>query len=429
MKIMLIGLNHRTAPVEVREQLAFSHEGAATALFLFCKQFPQAEAAILSTCNRVEMIIASESEQPSFDEVVSFLAQARDVPVPAFKPYLYQYHDQRAVHHLFHVAASLDSMVIGEYQIVNQLKAAYAQASEQGAVSRVLNRLFHQAFHVSKRIRTETEIGLRKVSVPSVAVDVARGIFDDFSRKNVLVLGAGDMAQIVCEHLRKADARHFTVASRTVANARALATACDGRCVPWSQIDNELLSADIVITATSCPKPIITADKLRDVQARRKASPMFFIDLAVPRNVEAACEQINQVYVYDVDAIGRIIETNRQHRAAQVEQCEAIIEYELDQFAQWQKQNATQPLIQQMFADAYALRDQMLDKLMHDCPDLTERQQKAVQQVVEQLIGKFMHPCACTVKQCGPCEKSSSLPDALHEVARRKSTKPNKPNK
>src|SRR5689334_16120195 len=204
MAILLVGLNHRTAPVELREQLAFSREGVSTALLLFRNQFPTAEAAILSTCNRVEILVASDSDKPTTNDIVSFIAQARDLPAPEFRPYLYQLSDEQACRHFFRVASGLDSMVLGETQIVSQVKQAYATASEQGTTGRVLNRLFHHAFQVSKRVRTETAIGQGKVSVPAVAVDVARGIFDDFSTKRTLVIGAGEMAQLVCEYLRDA---------------------------------------------------------------------------------------------------------------------------------------------------------------------------------------------------------------------------------
>src|SRR3982751_1866545 len=202
--ILLIGLNHRTAPVEIREQLAFSRDGVATALMLFRNQFPRTEAAILSTCNRVEILVASDDEQsPRIEEVLTFIAQARDLPVNDFKTYLYTLSGEQACRHFFRVASGLDSMVLGENQIVNQVKQAYAAASEQGTTGRVLNRLFHHAFEVSKRVRCETRIGEGKVSVPSVAVDVARRIFEDFSKKQTLVIGAGEMAQLTCQYLRE----------------------------------------------------------------------------------------------------------------------------------------------------------------------------------------------------------------------------------
>ena len=204
VSILLIGLNHKTAPVELREQLAFSREGVSTALMLFRNHYPEAEAMILSTCNRVEMLVATDAAQPTAGQVVSFLAQARDLAVQTFRGHLYELVGEQAMRHVLRVAAGLDSMVVGEYQIVSQLKGAYAAASEQGTTGRVLNRLVHHALATSKRVRTETELGQRKVSVPSVAVEVAKQVFSDFADKRCLVVGAGEMAQLVCEHLREA---------------------------------------------------------------------------------------------------------------------------------------------------------------------------------------------------------------------------------
>ncbi|MHB1155582.1 MAG: glutamyl-tRNA reductase [Phycisphaerales bacterium] len=416
MSILLVGMNHRSAPIEVREQLAFSREGVATALMLFHNRFPQSEAAILSTCNRVEMIVAAETGSPTADDIVSFLAQARDIPVNNFRHYLYQFTDEQAVRHLFRVASGLDSMVVGEYQIIHQLKTAYAQAGEQGSTGRLLNRLFHHAFSVAKRIHSETDIATRKVSIPSVAVDVAQSIFTDLADKRVLVVGAGDMAQLLCQHLRSADVRQFTITSRTLANARALADACDGACVPYERMDEELARADLVITAVSCPKALITADRVRLAQKLRHNQPLFMIDLAVPRNIDAAVEKLNGVYVYDVDALGRIVADNQQYRINQMPLCEKILDHEIDAFEQWLGESRVRPLIEQIYSDAHRLRDAEVARTLAACPDLTDAQRQAVEQLADRLIGKFMHPCATTLRQCQLSRPTAMLVEALHEI-------------
>jgi glutamyl-tRNA reductase len=419
MSVLVIGLNHKTAPVSIREQLAFSREGVATALMLLRNQWPKAEAAILSTCNRVEIMVVSDEAHPTADEVVSFIAQARDLPVPSFRHYLYELADEQAIRHVFRVASGLDSMVVGEYQIVNQLKTAYAQASEQGTTGRTLNRLFHHAFSVSKRVRNETELGRCHVSVPSVAVDVARGIFSDFASKKVLVVGAGEMAQLVCQHLRKASVQQFTVTSRTIANARALAQACEGECVPYDQMPQQLIDADIVITAVSCPKAIITAAVVREAHKQRRGRPLFILDLAVPRNVEAEVENIPGVpgvYLYDVDALGRLAEQNRQHHNTQLAQCEGILDAEVDAFRKWIDEGKVRPLIEQMYADAYELRDLELRRLLRSCPELSEEQVEAVTELTDRLINKLMHPCASTLRQHNLTPPSTSLVESLHNL-------------
>lgn len=423
MNFLLVGLNHRTAPVEIREQLAFSRDGVATALILFRNQFPKSEAAILSTCNRVEMLVASNEERPNLNDVISFIAQARDLPVPAFAHHLYQFSGEQAIRHFFRVASGLDSMVLGEYQITNQVKQAYAQASEQGTTGRLLNRLFHHGFEVGKRVRNETEVGQGKTSVPSVAVDLAKCVFEDFSTKHILVVGAGEMAQLTCQHLRENNARTFTVTTRTLLHAKTLADAFDGKAAPMSDLDELMVQADIIITATSCPKPILTVERMRAAMAKRRYRPLFMIDLAVPRNIDPEVATLDQTFVYDVDALGRIIEENQQRRLAAIQAAEGVLDEELVAFQKWLDEGKVQPLIEQMFADARDLKEAELLRLFNACPDLTDEQRKAVQQLAERIIGKFMHPCVSTLRRhsfAGPC---TTLAEAFHEVATKSAMK------
>jgi len=417
VSILLIGLSHRTAPVEVREQLAFSRDGVATALMLFRNQFPTAEAAIISTCNRVEILVASDSDRPTVNDVVSFIAQARDLPVQSFKSYLYTLSGEQACRHFFRVASGLDSMVLGESQITSQVKQAYSSASEQGLTGRVLNRLFHQAFEVGKRVRSETKIGEGKVSVSSVAVDVASRIFDDFSNKQTLVVGAGEMSQLVCQYLRDASASKFAVTTRSLTNANTLAEACGGEAVPWGQLDEQLLQADIVITATACPMPILTKERLTEIQKNRRGKLLFIIDLAVPRNVEPAVGELNQVFVYDIDALGRIVAKNQQARTAALEQCEAILDEEVSAFEQWLDTTKLNPLIEQMFKDARDLRDHEITRLFNRLPELSEDEKRVIASVIDRLVNKFMHPCVSSLRRRSAA--SEVLVDELHAAAAR----------
>lgn len=417
MSITLIGLNHRTAPVEVREQLAFSQDGAATALLLLRNRFPQAEAVILSTCNRVEITVASEGVKPTADDIVSFLAEARDLPVNQFRMHLYEFTGEQAVRHLFRVASGLDSMVLGEYQIVSQVKQAYALACQQGATGRLLNGLFNHAFAVGKRIRRETGISDRKLSVPSVAVDVARQVFSDFDDKKTLVVGAGEMAQLTCQYLRDCGAGDFIVTTRTLANARALAETCNGKAVAFDHLDDALAEADIVIAATRCPRPFLTAQRIADAQKKRRGTPMFIIDLSVPRNVEAAAADLGQVYLYDVDAIGRIVEENKRYRIEQVEVCERILDDEIGQFGQWLAEHQVQPLIRQMVDDVRDLREAELDRFFKRCPDLDDQQRHQIEQLLERVTNKLMHPCVSTVRTHKLSGTSATLAETFHTLA------------
>jgi glutamyl-tRNA reductase len=399
MSILLIGLNHRTAPVEIREQIAFSREGIATALLLFRKQFPQSEAAIISTCNRVEILAYSDGDAPSINDVIGFIAQARDLPVHKFKPYLYTFSGEQACRHFFRVASGLDSMVLGETQIVSQVKQAYSAASEIGSTGRVLNRLFHHAFEVSKRVRSETGISEGKVSVSSVAVDVAKSIFDDFASKQTLVVGAGEMAQLVCQYLRELNATRFVVTTRTLANAQALAEACQGVAVPYSELDEQLVRADIVIMATACPMPILTAERVAEIQRKRRGRLLFIIDLAVPRNVAGDVREIENVYVRDIDALGETVKENRQRREGQMAECERILDEEVSAFEQWLDSIKLNPLVEQMYRDARDLQEMELNRLFRRCPDLDETQRREIAQLVSRLTNKLMHPCVSTLRR------------------------------
>jgi len=408
MSIMLLGLSHRTAPVEVREQLAFTAEGAATALMLFQQRHPQIESLLLSTCNRMEVLLASNTEPVRAEPLIEFLAQARDLPVEHFRRYLYQYTDEQAIRHLFRVTSGLDSMVVGEYQIVSQVKQAYSIASEQGTTGRLLNRLMHHALRASARVRTETAIGRRKVSVPSVAVDIGRSIFKDFADKRILVIGAGEMARLVCQHLQEVEARRFVVISRTLNNARALAAACKGQALPYDQIDAQLDQADIVVTAVRCPAPILSAARVAAAQRRRRGRAQFILDLAVPRNVEPAVGNLGQVYLYDIDTLGEIVAANKHARIDEMARCEVILDEELNRFERWLAEGRSGPTIARMYADAQQLRALEMQALLGACPDLTGAQRQAVERTVDRVIAKLLHPCAAAVRGHTACDAASA---------------------
>jgi glutamyl-tRNA reductase len=416
MNLLLVGLNHHTAPVEIRERLAFGNEDVETALVLFAERFPDCEAAILSTCNRVEMLVAGESDAPRAADVVSFLALARDLPVDSFEPHLYKLTAQEAVDHLFRVASGLDSMILGEYQIVNQVKHAYAQACEQGTAGRILNRLFHHAFAVSKRIRTETGIGLRKTSVASIAADAARGVFGDLGGKRVLIVGAGEMAQLTCQYLRSAGAKDFTIVTRTLANAKVLAENCCGIAAPLEELDIRLAQADVVVTATNCPEPFLTVDRLRVARGQDRR-PMAVIDLAVPRNVEPGVARLEGVSLYDVDALGGILaDPGAPGRDGQLRKCQGILAEETAAFQEWLGLAEVGPLIEMMYNDARQLKDAELRRFFARCPDLTPRQFKEIQQLAERLISKFMHPCVSTLRRHSVSHPTNTLAETFHEL-------------
>jgi glutamyl-tRNA reductase len=248
-------------------------------------------------------------------------------------------------------------------------------------------------------------------------VDVAGSIFEDFSNKQTLVVGAGEMAQLVCAHLRDANAKKFVVTTRTLKNGKALADACDGTAVPFDQLDAQLVEADIVIAATACPMPFITADRAREAQKRRGGRLLFFIDLAVPRNVDPAVAQLPNTYVYDVDALGRLVEKNQQQRTAELAVCERILDEEVGAFTTWLDQTKLNPLIEQMYRDAHDVSEIELQRLLRRCPDLSDEQREAIEQFVDRLVGKFMHPCVTVLRRQQRADSGVFLASAFRAAA------------
>jgi glutamyl-tRNA reductase len=400
MSILLLGLNHRTAPVEVRERLAFSREGAANALMLFRSQFPEAEAAIISTCNRVEILVSAADGALEARDVVAFVAKARDLAESSFAPHLYEFNGAAAVRHIFRVISGLDSIVVGECQVVNQVKQAYALAHEQGTCGPVLHRLFHHAFGVSKRTRGETRIAEGKLSVPSVAMDIVRHACPHPSELNVLVVGAGDMSQHACRYLAEAAVGRLVVVSRTLNNARSLAEACGGTAAPYAELDRHLGEADVVITATSCPTAILNVARVERVAAgRTSARPLVLIDLSVPRNIEPAAGQVAGVKLYDIDSLVAVVAKTHKGRKSAVQACEGIIDEEVRAFERWIAEARVAPLIGQIFRDVRELADVEVRRLFDRCPEFSRDQRDEVAQLVVRLVGKLLHPCVSAIRE------------------------------
>jgi len=422
MSIIVLGLNHRTAPVELRERLAFSRDGAAAALMLFKQLHPDAEAAILSTCNRVEIIAAKGTSADSFTvaDLVTFLSRARNIPAAEFSNDLYHIEGTQAVRHVFRVISGLDSMVLGEFQIVNQLKSAYEMAHEQTTAGPFLHRLFHHAFGVSKRVRTETSLGDGKTSISSIAVDLIKRSFPTLENRRILIVGAGDVAQLTIQHLKVALAPvqpgQIVITTRTLQNAKLLAEACNGQAVPFVELDDELPLADVVITCTVCPNSILTAARVRRSLLKRNQQPQLLIDLSVPRNVDADVASVGNVTLVDVDALGNMVEAVRRQRVAAVANSEQIIEEEVQAFDRWIAESKVAPLIQRMYADVRTLAQIEVRATFRKTPDLSEKQREAVEQLADRIVAKLMHPCACALRQSSDTEPAQMLADAFHST-------------
>jgi glutamyl-tRNA reductase len=395
MKLQMVGCSHHNAPLEVRERLAFNADQAGAALARWRAEFPSTEAVLLSTCNRVEVYTASESakEGPTHHQVAEFLADCHGLDLVAVFDDLFEQSGEGMVRHLFTVAASLDSMVLGEPQILAQVKQAYQLARQHQSAGPLTHEIFQAALHVAKRVAGETAINERRVSIPSVAVgDFAREIFERFDDKQVLVIGAGEMAEETLRYLRDAGASQITVINRSGERAMALAERCGGRAAAWDDLDRLLVTADLIVSTTGAPQPIITLARYKKIETDRFQRPLFILDLAVPRDFEPAICDCLGVYLYSVDDLGAACQRNRQKRDRELPRALDIVEEETQRFMAELHHRATGPIIQRLRQGWQALRDQELVRLFKKLPDLDERGRGEIEQAFDRYVNKLLHP-------------------------------------
>lgn len=331
MSLLLVGLNYKSAPLEIREQLAFNEQSCTAHLENLTDGAIIREGLILSTCNRVEILVETESDA-AFDKIVEFLACAKQIEPQFFIEHLYQYSGAEAVNHLFRVASSLDSMILGEPQILTQVRQAYTLATKAGTVRRFLHKLLHHTLSVAKRVRTETGIAQNAVSVSFAAVESARKIFGSLSDKTVLLVGAGEMAELAAKHLAAKGTKRILIANRTFEHATGLAMEFNGEVVPFENLENALPQADIIICSTAAPEFVINTTAVEASQKLRQNCPAFFIDISVPRNIEPDIQEIKGVFLQSVDDLQTVIESNWRQRRIEAERAEAIIRAEVAEF-------------------------------------------------------------------------------------------------
>ena len=388
MRFSITGVNHKTAPVEVRERLAFD-QGSLPAALLELKRRPGfCEGMILSTCNRVEVALTCEDTNVAVDE---FLAETRQVAREWVTPYLYRFEDDQAIRHLFRVAASLDSMVVGEPQILGQLKAAYALAKEHGAVSGFMDGLLTRAFNVAKRVRSETDIGENAVSVSYAAVELAKEIFGTLADKKVLIVGAGKMSELAARHLRRSGATQIFVTNRTPERAAEMAQLFDGKIVEYTRFLSFLPEADIVITSSGAPHYIIVRDDMKKVLDARRNKPMFLIDIAVPRNIEPSVNELDNVFLYDIDDLQKVVATNLAGRQQSAEDAEAIIREEVDRMVARLKTREVVPTIIGLQEQLENMRSTELLRMRGKFGALTPEQEQALEALTKSIINKVAH--------------------------------------
>lgn len=412
MSLALVGLNHTTAPVEVRERLAVPDDRLPEVLARLVRLPGVAEVCALSTCNRVEVVVAAEEARHA-EAAVHDLLEWQGVPSDLVAPSLYRLEEAAAARHLFRVASGLDSLVLGEPQILGQVKHAYAAALRVRAAGPHLSRLFHAVFRVAKRIRTETGLGAQSVSVGHAAVSLARRIFDDLATKRVLVLGAGEMAEITARHLLASGIRDVTVASRTSERAQALALALGGRMLPFEALARAVGEADIVVASTGSLLPVVHAPMVADLMRARRQKPLFFIDIAVPRNVDPRVHDLPNVYLYDIDDLKAVVEEGRSHRQREAGRAERIVEEEVDLFVRDIRTREVVPTVVALRRRFEGIRQQELARMATALRDLTPEQRLAVDRLTEGLLGKLLHAPTATLKRLAEEAEGALYAEAL----------------
>jgi glutamyl-tRNA reductase len=391
MKFSITGLNHKTAPVEVRERLAFDDAALGKALRELAAEGGLAESMIISTCNRVEVAAVAPEDADPRGAVTAFLARSRKIEPTAFEPHLYHHEGDQAVRHLFRVASSLDSMVVGEPQILGQLKSAYALAKAHGAAGGLLDTLLPRAFSVAKRVRTETEIGGSAVSVSFVAVKLAAEIFGSLKGRRVLIVGAGKMSELAARHLHRAGADQIFVTNRTRDRAVEMAELFGGEVVDYNRFIAKLPEIDIIITSSGAPHYILLKEEMRHVIEVRRNRPVFVIDIAVPRNVDPAVNELENVFLYDIDDLQRVVERNRQGRQQHAEQAERIVDEEVARTMARLKARQAAPAIVHLQKQLEELRQAEIERLRPRFGALTPQQEEALAAVTRGIIAKIAH--------------------------------------
>jgi glutamyl-tRNA reductase len=411
MKLHTTGVSHKTAPVEVRERLAFRPESLPAALADLKAREGVSEAVILSTCNRVEITITTDDQFDPQAIVDSFLAQQKNVSADKIAAHLYRHEGRDAIHHLFRVAASLDSMVVGEPQILGQLKTAYASAKDCGALCGWLDGLMTRAFGVAKRVRSETGVGQMAVSISYAAVELARKIFSSLSNRTIMIVGAGKMSELAARHLRRSGASHVFVTNRTHERAVEMAALFQGTPVEYTRFVSMLPEVDIVITSSGAPHYILHKDEMQRVIAARRNKPMFLIDIAVPRNIEPTVNDVDNVYLYDIDDLQEVVNSNLRERMKEADHAEGMVTEEVERMMARMKVAEVTPTIVGLQEQLEQIRAAEIDKMRRKCGPLTPEMEQAIESMTRAIINKVAH---------GPISELRShagQPEGAHVVA------------
>ncbi|MFV8754540.1 glutamyl-tRNA reductase [Nannocystaceae bacterium ST9] len=389
MNLLAVGLNHTTAPVDLRERLSFPQGEVAEGLAGLIRRASLSEVVLLSTCNRVEVYAVQPEHRP--ERIVEALAELRGIGSDLVRKHCFVREHDGAARHIFRVAASLESMVVGEPQILGQVKDAWKIARERQTVGPILDRCLTMAFRGAKRVRSETDIARGGASIASVAVDLARSIFGELPGTRVALLGAGEMARHAAMHLRGAGASEITVVNRSPERATELANAVAGRAMAWERLEDALIGADVVIASTGAREPVIELRAMKTIMRKRRGKPIFFVDIAVPRDVEPKVGELDGVYVYDVDDLQKVLHQNLAARGGEREAAGKLLEEEIAAFLHWKRARSLNPVIRELREHAQSIAQGELERALHRLGELSPEQRKVIETLGHAITQKILH--------------------------------------
>jgi glutamyl-tRNA reductase len=428
MDILILGLNHESAPVHIRETVAFPEKGISEPLQALNALDGMREALIISTCNRVELLLAAEKAEEAAEQAREFVARFHEVDRKELDPHLYLHSGGDAIRHIYRVASGLDSLVLGEPQILGQVKDAYEYAREAGTVGLVLDRLLNKTLTVAKKVRTETGIGRSAVSISYAAVELAKKIFGETDGRTAMIIGAGEMGELALKHLVSSGIKEVLVANRTFEKAVEVAEEFGGTAVRFEDLQDYLVITDIVISSTGAPHTIIQADDIRQLMGRRKYQPMFFIDIAVPRDIDAAVNDIDNAYHYNVDDLQTVVNTNIKERGKEAEKAEGMIASEVVTFRKWLNSLQVVPTIVSLRQKIDGIRESETEKALGKLTSLSDKDKQQVKALTNAIVNKILHRPQAVLKEASHTEdaglylevtrKMFDLPDAPEEGAK-----------
>ena len=399
MNLHTVGLNHDSAPVEIREKIAFSTSSVPIALSSFTQSFPLSEAVILSTCNRVEIYATSPDNTLSKEALLDFFSAFHGLPKEKFADHMYHHQDMNAVRHLFFVASSLNSGVLGETQIISQVKEAYMTATAAETTGSILNQLFQRSLNVAKDVHTKTSIGKGNISVSTVAVDLAIKVFKDFSDKTIFIIGAGEMCELVLKHLVERGAKTAIVANRNYDKAKSLAEEYDGKAINYENLDDYLPQADIVISSTASPRPVIHTEHIKSAIKARRGNPILLIDIAVPRDIDSQVAKIDNVYLYNIDDLQTVANNNAKDRKKDIGNCVVIIDNEVEKFMAWFEELKIGPAIAQLRNHFHEIGEQELERLRPKLGEIAHEEWEHIVYSMQRTLNKILHKPAKVGKE------------------------------